>query len=151
MRKFILIMFIGLGLFAIDTCNISVSGTSNLYRLWSDTYIWIRGANDSLLILTDDNTSFDITAYDDISVLGVSGWDTTKTYYQTANIEADFANLETWDSLVTVLDSATAPDIKRDLSAITPAKLIRFLATAQDSVTDTTGATIKFQLLGLKR
>lgn len=150
MRKFILIMFITVSLFAIDTCYISVNSTSPLYRLWYDTYIWIRGTNDSLLILTDDTTSFDITAWDDLSVLGVDGWDTTLTYYQTANIEADFASLETWDSLQTVLDSASAPlpQIKVDLSAITPTKLIRFLAIAQDSVADTTGATIDFQMLG---
>jgi hypothetical protein len=150
MRKFILIMFITVSLFAIDTCYISVSSTSPLYRLWSDTYIWIRGADDSLLILTDDTTSFDITAWDDLSVVGVDGWDTVLTYYQTANIEADFASLETWDSLQTVLDSASAPlpQIKVDLSAITPTRLIRFLAIAQDSVADTTGATIDFQMLG---
>ena len=151
MRKFILIMFMSISLLAIDTANISLNSTSSLYRLWADTLIWIRGANDSLLILTDDNTSFDITAYNYISVLGIYGWDTTKTYYQLGNKESDFDNLTTWDSLQTVLDSTSAPDIRINLSTITPSKLIRFLAVAQDSIVDTTGALSDFQLLGIKR
>lgn len=157
MRKFIIILllFLCFETYAIDTAYISQSTNDAVswYRLWDDSFIWIRGADDSLLLLTDDTTGFDITAWDNLSVWGVDGWDTTLTYYQTATQEADFANLETWDSLQAVLDSANAPlpQIKVDLSSITPSRLIRFLAIAQDSVADTTSATIDFKILGIKR
>lgn len=152
MRKFILIMFIGLSLFAIDTLSVTqVTGDGvRTHRLWSDTLTWTRGAGDSLLILNDISASFDITNWDDISVLGTYGWDTTKLYYQLGNKEADFDTMTVWSIVDSVSDSTlTYPHIQSDLTTRIPSKLIRFLATAGDTVV-AGRQKLEFQFLGIE-
>lgn len=154
MKKFLLVMFISLNIFAIDTTSISQvtsSGVAN-YRLWSDTLTWDRTADDSLLILAEvianDDTSavsFPISGWNWWGILGTYGWENTTLYYQTGNVEADFDNMTTWNELKAVGATSANPDIQESLS-LTPSKLIRYLAIA----TGSTDALLEFQQLNIK-
>jgi hypothetical protein len=154
MKKLLLILFISLNVFAIDTLSLAqVSSSTDRYiRQWTDTLTWNRTANDTLLILAElianDDTSsvsFPISRYDWWGVLGEYGWENTTLYYQTANAEADFDSLTTWTTLKAVGASSDNPDIQESLSLV-PSKLIRFMAIA----TGSTNALLELDLLWIR-
>lgn len=148
MKKFLLMLFISLNLFAIDSMFVSMSTGTNVvtHRLWSDTLTWDRSADDSLLILEDDTTSFDVWNYDWFGVLGTYGWENTTLYYQIANTEDDFDSLTTWTEIKVVGATSANPDMQEALS-LEPSKLIQFMAIA----TGSTDALLEFQFLVLNR
>jgi hypothetical protein len=147
MKRFLLVVFISLNVFAIDILKVSqvTNDAITTHRLWSDTLTWDRTAGDSLLILTEDSTSFPINNYNWWGVLGIYGWENTTLYYQTANAEVDFDSLVTWTTLKAVGASSDNPDIQEALSLV-PSKLIRYLAIA----TGSTDALLDFQQLNVK-
>ena len=147
MKKFLLIMFICLNVFAIDTLSVSqvTSDGVGTHRLWSDTLTWNRTADDSLLILDDASGSFALWNWNHWGVQGTYGWENTTLYYQLGNVEADFDTMTTWTTLKAVGAVSADPDIQESLSLI-PSKLIRFLAIA----TGSTNTKLETQLLFLK-